>query len=154
MNLNQTDLACSLLSEGHGVLISAGGSSMLPFIRHCDLLALVPVSPAQLRIGDIVLARRNKGGAVIHRIVDLPSPRAPSCKIAIRGDAGSDQVERVSPAAILGRVVSIVRPDGELRLDRGLRHAAGRLWARTQPVGHRLMRLGLTLGRKLPAHAP
>ncbi|MBA4386568.1 MAG: hypothetical protein C0404_01225 [Verrucomicrobia bacterium] len=133
-------LAPDLLRKGRGVVIRVTGRSMLPFISPGDAISVAPAIPDKLRPGDIVLIQLKSGRLLAHRIVKLSRTKEITC-IEVRGDAGYDQLEQFTPDRILGKVTGIIKPGGEVRLDRGIRHVAGAIWARTQPVGQKAMRL-------------
>ncbi len=61
-----------LLEEGKTVQIKPQGSSMYPmFVPGRDCAIIKKVNPGQLRIGDVVLYRRDSGILVLHRIWNI-----------------------------------------------------------------------------------
>ena len=62
-----------LLAEGRDVVLVPKGQSMLPFIRGgTDKVLLRKPSVSELSVGDIVLARKDGGQYVMHRIIASP----------------------------------------------------------------------------------
>jgi hypothetical protein len=90
------DVATELLARGHAVRFRAEGCSMHPTIRSGEAIVVKPVSPGELRKGDIALYR-GKRGVVAHRVM------------LTRGDAPGSTNEPVEPWRVLGKVVAVER---------------------------------------------
>lgn len=101
----------SILEGGCDVELMTKGTSMLPFIiGERDSVILKKVPGESLRPGDVVLARRNQGNYVLHRIVLLNGD-----KVTLRGDGNLVGTEKVAVADVLGKVTAIVEPSGMKR---------------------------------------
>ncbi|WP_248927125.1 signal peptidase I [Paenibacillus hamazuiensis] len=86
--------------------IVSHGLSMLPFIRTGNVCRFVPVEPAQLRKGDIVLFHTDAGTLVGHRLIDI-SLAGRQWIILCKGDSNPYPDEPVTSDRIIGRMVSI-----------------------------------------------
>jgi GNAT superfamily N-acetyltransferase len=135
-------LSTEVLGRGGTFCFQARGSSMLPFIRSGDLLAIQPVEAAMLQVGDVAFYWAAARGPTVHRVVSCEAGDGQAA-LFMRGDAHSGPGERVSPEQVLGRVVSVQRSDRVLHLDRSARRLAARLWVRTSPFAPRLLRLAI-----------
>lgn len=133
------DLSASILERGNGIRFQARGGSMLPLIRHRDVLTAQPVSQETLRVGDIVLHRIGRDRVVAHRILRLRRVNG-KVMLTTRGDACFSPGDRVSAEQVLGHVVALRRGGRFVRLDRGARRVAGVLWMRLWPIGPALLR--------------
>ena len=81
-------LSGDLLSFGLGVRFRAPGTSMHPTIRHGDLITVEPVTPSNLRRGDIILYRL-QNGFIAHRIVNIEKRNGCGRTFILRGDAST-----------------------------------------------------------------
>lgn len=118
------DLISNLLADGHDVKFRAPGDSMYPAICDGDVITVMPIEPATITIGDIILYR-HKSGVVAHRVIrmakrDVPDfqPSAPRPRPSVlssqsyfmlRGDAAVVFDEPVSVDQILGKVALVER---------------------------------------------
>lgn len=94
-----------LLSEGHEVVITPKGRSMLPFIRgEIDRVKLR--YPDRLRVGDIVLAYFG-GRYIMHRIIVIDGD-----EIVLMGDGVIKNTEHGERKDVVGVVTEIITPDG------------------------------------------
>lgn len=99
-------LVVGFLDEGLDVRLRAKGNSMLPFVRNgrdCLLLKKAGAAAA----GDVVLARVDNGGYVIHRIIGIDGD-----KIVLKGDGNYRGVEHCRTSDVLASVYGVVRPGG------------------------------------------
>jgi len=94
-----------VLRAGHAARFRASGDSMYPAIRSGDYLQIVPCDASTLRIGDIILARTERG-LTAHRIVRIRGAEG-SPRITMRGDNALLSDEPVAAADVLGRVASV-----------------------------------------------
>jgi hypothetical protein len=94
------EIAVALLREGKPVQFRAVGGSMDPAIRDGETIAVHPVSPAELAVGDVVLFRI-EDRLIAHRIHRCPTPENPT--FLLRGDAMTE-TETILPDQILGKV--------------------------------------------------
>jgi hypothetical protein len=117
------------------------GNSMSPVALSGDRVTIQPVTPEQLRSGDIV-ALHQGDAVVVHRLVMARTAGAGSyCQ---KGD-NSPIWTRVGANAVLGRVTVIHGPDRLVQLCR-------RPWTWINPLAGRLGRVGMLsprLGRVL-----
>lgn len=146
MNLPSHELVALIevaLERGARVRFRATGGSMVPFLRHHDVVELERVSHSQYRPGDIVLAQRSDGGYVLHRIVRLAEGRG-----LVASDGG--QTDGWIPFDnMVARARAVQRRGRWLRLDTPLARHAGLLWARIRFVGWPLLRLALKVRRRI-----
>ncbi|MFW6107386.1 MAG: nucleotidyltransferase family protein [bacterium] len=133
-NAQFAELASTLLAQGAAVRFRAHGRSMLPFVRHGDVLTVEPLGGEAPRVGDVVLHRVPGGRLLAHRVVGR-SRADGQAALVTRGDAALAPGHRVSPGQVLGRVVARQRAGTTVRLDRGPRRALGAAWARLWPLG-------------------
>ena len=98
-------LAWELLREGKTVRVQVGGQSMLPTLRASDTLLLAPCT-APLRRGEVALFRLGDH-FIVHRCLGTHRGLYRMC-----GD-NNFSLEEVPPAAVAGRVLEAIRPDGK-----------------------------------------
>ena len=134
------DLSAAILGRGSSIRFRARGRSMLPLVRHRDVLTARPVSVKRLRVGDIVLHRIGRDRLVAHRIVRLGQTDG-KAMVTTRGDASLNPGDQVSAEQVLGHVVAVRRGTRSVRLDRGVWRLAGVLWVRLWPIGPTLLHL-------------
>lgn len=128
---------CALLAEGKRVKLLAKGSSMRPLIRGDeDKLVLAPVNA--LRKGDVVLARINSSGYVVHRIVAIDGDM-----ITLMGDGNLYLTEKCSRTDISGIAVAVIRNGRERSLTSFRAMLYVRLWRWMLPC-RRIIRRILT----------
>lgn len=94
-----------VLAAGHTARFRASGDSMYPAIRSGDYLHIVPCHPSELRLGDVILARTERG-LTAHRIVRIRDAED-GVRITMRGDNALRADRPVAPADVLGRVASV-----------------------------------------------
>jgi len=102
------ELSAQLLSLGLGVRFRAPGTSMHPTIRHGELITVEPVSPSELKRGDIILYRL-RGNFIAHRLVKIQKRNGGGLVFLLRGDASINYDAPVKPEQILGKVVCLER---------------------------------------------
>ena len=95
--------AAEILRRGLAIRFLATGDSMHPSIRHGEHVHVAPVDARALHIGDIVLARAERG-LTAHRIVQLMSDA-----VTTRGDNALRRDAALPPNAIIGRVTHVER---------------------------------------------
>ena len=121
------DLTTELLSQGATVRFRPSGRSMYPSIREGELITVEPVEASDVKLGDIVLYRSERG-PIAHRVVGIASRNARVFRL--RGDASLSCDEPVVGQQILGRVVGVQRNGRSIALaSRGAKmwHKARRL---------------------------
>ena len=111
-----TEVARLVLERGYGVRFPAEGLSMGPTIRNGETILVEPVRGEDVRRGDILLYRWERGVRA-HRVVRIfASAFAGGDPVfLLRGDAGGED-ELVRADGIVGRVVSLERDERRIRL--------------------------------------
>ena len=148
------DLTTELLSQGTTVRFRPSGRSMYPSIREGELITVEPVVARDVKPGDIVLYRSERG-LIAHRVVGSSPTQSSvlSPHYFLRGDASLSCDQPVAAQQILGRVVGVQRDGCSVALaSRGAKmwHKARRLasglkgWIYPAGTGSRLdLRVGL-----------
>jgi signal peptidase len=102
------ELSAQLLSLGLGVRFRAPGTSMHPTIRHGELITVEPLSPSELKRGDIILYRL-QGNFIAHRILKIEGRKGCGLTFILKGDASATCDVPVKPEQVLGKVVCLER---------------------------------------------
>ena len=113
-----SDLMAELLQLGNSVRFRANGSSMVPNIYEGEAITVEPVVPGDVKRGDIILYRSQRG-VIAHRVVSLPTHSSvpdPDPLFLLRGDASLSCDEPVEARQILGRVAFVEREGGAVNL--------------------------------------
>ena len=127
--------ACAaLLSSGQLVRFRATGLSMDPTIRDGDVLTVEPVDLNEIRPGEVLLYRTERG-VVAHRLVRYETVESQPLYI-LRGDASGTCDPPVCVGEVLGRVTAVRRG----RRSRSLTNPWTRPWQITWAVAYRLAR--------------
>ncbi|MBI4708050.1 MAG: S24/S26 family peptidase [Candidatus Omnitrophica bacterium] len=86
----------------------AFGSSMLPFVKPADLAGIQPAEIKEIKKGDLIifLADEFNGGLLLHRVV---FKERNSSFVMAKGDNAIAKPQRVHPAFLKGKVVSLKR---------------------------------------------
>jgi signal peptidase I len=100
------NLVQEFIDTGNSFRFQARGRSMWPTIRDGEFLHVKPIDKRRLKLGDIVLFRR-EGVFKAHRII-----RRKRDFVLIRGDACIDSDGWIAIPEILGRVASAEGRDG------------------------------------------
>ena len=101
-------VSVDLLERGHQVRFRAPGWSMHPSIRDGEAITVIPISPVEVRRGDIVFYRCN-GNVFAHRVVSIEKQQEDALRFILRGDALGSPDESVASHQILGKVVAVER---------------------------------------------
>lgn len=121
------------LAAGQTVTLRAKGGSMYPFIvSGRDSVALR--RPEKLRRGDVVLARTQERGWVVHRIVALSPAR-----VTLMGDANLYARETCRPADVCGVAAVIVRRGRAVDCQGCAERLRAALWLRLLPLRRGLL---------------
>ena len=111
------------LSEGKDAMITARGSSMLPFIRDGrDSIRLR--KREDVAVGDIVFAKLPTGSFVLHRVIRIDGD-----ELTLMGDGNLKGTESCRKGDVKGTVVEIQDEKG-----RAKRMHDGRIWRRLMPL--------------------
>jgi len=92
-----------VLRSGNAVSLTATGGSMHPAIRAGDLLIVEAINPAELRPGDVVLAKLERG-LTAHRVVRIERRDGQIVSIVTCGDNCAEDDSPFSAAELVGRV--------------------------------------------------
>jgi signal peptidase I len=99
------ELLRAVLDRGLPFRFQAKGFSMLPFVKHGDVITVVPPSTTSPRLGDVVaFVHPEMERIAVHRVVGRKGD-----VYLIRGDNNQEVDGMVSEANILGRVVRVER---------------------------------------------
>ena len=97
-----------LLNLGCCVSFRAPGNSMMPTVSDGERITVRPVSPSDIKPGDIILYRY-PGSMVAHRVVCVEKRNGGAPCFILRGDALGAPDEPVEVDQILGKVASVER---------------------------------------------
>ncbi len=130
------DLTAELLSRGTRVCFRPSGRSMYPSIQEGELITVEPVAARDVKLGDIILYRSERG-LLARRLVGS-SPTQSSVlsphHFLLRGDASLCCDQPVAAHQILGRVVGVKRDGRSIALaTRG-----AKMWHRARRLASRL----------------
>ncbi len=116
MNASQIFLETSyeLLRLGYAVRFRAGGQSMHPTIKDGEMITVEPVTPCDIKRGDILLYQFKKG-AIAHRVLRVEREDA-QLQFILRGDSSVTCDAPVRAEKILGRVISVERKGRAINL--------------------------------------
>jgi signal peptidase I len=107
----------AVLDAGHAARFVARGDSMHPAIRDGEALYVERCDPRTLRIGEVVLARAERG-LTAHRVVNV---RWNTSEIVTRGDNCSIPDPPLHPGQIVGRVIRVERNGARIGLGWAIR---------------------------------
>lgn len=128
------------VSGGGSFVLTVTGGSMVPALLHKK--SQVELSaPEDVRLRDIVLARRQDGSLVLHRVIAIDGDILTLC-----GDAQS-WTEEVLRSQLLAKVTRICR-SGRWRKTGGGQAAYARCWGLTRPIRPAMFRLYSKIQRK------
>ena len=92
-----------VLERGHAVAFTATGSSMHPAIRSGEQLVVDRVGANEIRRGDVVLAKLERG-LTAHRVVRVARRGGEVVEIVTRGDNCAGEDPPFGAAQLVGRV--------------------------------------------------
>jgi len=130
-----------LIKDGKRVRLTVSGSSMFPFIRNGDVVEIEGLN-SKIRVGDVLLVRKNEEIYVLHRVVKVEKGR-----FFLRGDYSSCLEGPFRKEDVVARAVIRYCGGKIYDLSRGWYRLAGMVWARTFPINHHTIRLLLGLKR-------
>lgn len=110
------------LDAGDQVWIPIVGKSMLPFLRERDEVLLRTVEPAEVNVGDIVLAHWAQR-YLLHRVV-----RKKAGCLWLAGDNNLVQLEKIVSADLIALLVEARRGQQPLQISSPLYKTLGMLW--------------------------
>ncbi len=129
------DLTAELLSRGTTVRFRPSGRSMYPSIREGELITVEPVVARDVKRGDIVLYRSQRG-LLAHRVVGSSPTQSSvlSPHYFLRGDASLSCDKPVAAQQILGRVVGVQRNGRSV----ALASPGAKMWHKIRRLASRL----------------
>ncbi len=106
------------------------GTSMLPLIRECDAIGVIPVvSINDLKIGDIAVYK-GKHGIIAHRIIGKYK-KGNAVFLREKGDRGA-KLQTINGGQVIGKVIKIYQPETVITLDRQpwlfMNYSIGHYW--------------------------
>ena len=126
--------AIRLVSDGVSVTLPVSGNSMLPFIiggRESVILR----KPAELKVGDIVLAWVDNYRYVVHRIIHFDGD-----SVILMGDGNIKGTERCKLADVKAKATHVVGADEKMHyLYTPWRCRAAKLWWHLRPIRRYLL---------------
>ena len=129
------------MRRGNTLRVRARGDSMLPFLRHGDVLHVRPLPAAAVCVGDVICYAPAPGRLQLHRVV-ARGERG----FVTRGDA-LPYVEDVPAASLLGRVIARERAGRVRRLDTPAAARRARVITATAPLVAHVLPLARVLAR-------
>lgn len=94
-----------LIDEGHTATFRVRGFSMRPFLEdRRDSAVIAPVQPADVRVGDVVLAEVSPHHYVLHRVVKRVGD-----DLTLRGDGNVRGTESCKTTDVIGRAICFLR---------------------------------------------
>ncbi len=121
-------LARDKIREGHTVTINVRGYSMRPFLEH-ERDKVLLVAPAELHVGDAVLAEITPGTYVLHRIISLDGER-----VTLMGDGNIRGTEHCLRKDVAGVVIRYIRPNRTIDAGDATLLRRIRLWRKLLPI--------------------
>ena len=97
---------------------------MRPLIQDGDMLEVVPVNTADIRLGDIVLFNDQSGQLMAHRLVGKHQQQGRSM-LVMQGDANPKQDQPIPASSVLGRVTCTKREEGSFSFSGGQHRLVG-----------------------------
>ncbi len=120
--------AAEQVAAGRRVEVPTKGASMLPFIVG-GKDSIVLSSPADIVVGDIVLAHINDKHYVAHRIIAIEEGR-----ITLMGDGNVAGVEHCTHQQVVAKVESIIHHGRRINPSSPRSRRLSRLWQRLLPL--------------------
>ncbi len=114
-----TSITQKVLGREKTLRFKAKGISMSPLIKDGDILEIAPVNRGEIRVGDVIFYRAEKGRTVAHRVIERIIEDGRLVFLA-KGDSNVGEGEEVHPEKIMGRVRAIERNGRKTRIDYGL----------------------------------
>ncbi len=122
-----------VLADGKEVSFTVTGKSMWPLMRHgCDRVVVEPVMRENLKVGDIVLfqaASEPLSKYLLHRITKLKKN-----SFETAGDGNCFRDGWFPKEAVIGRAVTVIRPNRTISLNSPIWRVLGRLWIWLFPI--------------------
>jgi len=137
----------AVLCRGARARLTVTGSSMWPIVRHGDVVEISAVGDRPVAMDDLLLARRDNGDYVLHRVVQVSSDGG----IYLLGDAQTLREGPLRREQCIAVVVAAWRGDHPLPLTHPLIRLTVRLWRWLTPCRPvlllvlRVLRRGWTL---------
>jgi hypothetical protein len=134
---------CAMLRNGERVRFTVTGGSMVPFVRHGDVVEIAPLDDVP-EVADVVLASPDAHRSLLHRVV-----RTEDGSVWIRGDAQASSLGPISACALHGKLVRLERGGRCYDLETRWWRYGGRLWVWGHPLGLMLVQ-AVRSARSLP----
>lgn len=144
--IEMASLSNKIYSKGSALCFKVRGSSMYPFIRDGDILAIQPVEISDLRIGDIVSFESGSQKIIAHRLIQKQLQKG-TVFLRTRGDAVKKPDDFITEKQIVGRVFKIKRGHKIIQINRGFRLIAAIIWTRCSPLGPLSIKLAVSIRR-------
>ena len=126
--------AVRLVQEGVTVTFPVTGQSMLPFIIG-GKESVILHAPGLTAVGDVVLARVDGNGYVVHRIINIDGDR-----VTLMGDGNVRGTEHCLLKDVKARVTHVVSADNKKRdLYSRWRVRAAKVWYWLRPIRRYLL---------------
>ena len=106
---------------------------MYPIIRDGDTVEIDPADISSAYCGDIIFFSSSDGKTLIHRVISRKKING-RITLITKGDSSLSYDGRIDQSGLLGRVKSIEKENGTLRIDRGVCKHLNILYAMTLPV--------------------
>jgi signal peptidase I len=123
------EISTALLTDGYSVRFRPKGHSMFPAIRDGEAVTVAPVRASEVKRGDIILYRAERG-LIAHRVTRLMGETNAPVFIT-RGDSATSCDAPVNAQQVLGRVICVER--------NGRTHSLNGLRARLIAPAHRCL---------------
>ncbi len=135
--------------DGHGSFtFRAFGGSMMPVVRHGEMIRIEPLEAEQARAGDILFFATRDGRFIGHRFLGWQNAADGQRLMLTSGDTLPHYDPPHSADTLLGRVASTSRQGRDVALGRGVR---SRIMASASALSCRLACPLLALAARLPA---
>jgi phage repressor protein C with HTH and peptisase S24 domain len=142
------DTLLELLGEsGQEMVYELEGNCMAPALRGGDRIVIRHGTHGVSRFGEIVVVRR-AGRVLVQRVVRR-TRAARGERLTVKGDNSLVVHESVTPDEVVGRVVAVRRPRGEVRFDGLFGRWIGRMRAARSLFGVARRRGAVASGRPL-----
>jgi len=141
-----TSLSKEIYSKGGALYFRIRGSSMYPFIRDGDILAIQPVEITDLKLGDIVAFQSTSQNLVAHRLIQKQFQKG-DIFLRTRGDAAWELDDYISKKQIVGRVFKIKRGQKVILINSHFWRLVSIIWTKCSSLSPLLLKLFISIRR-------